>query len=98
MSIFGNATWLFRLFKISCLFIALFENVMGFFTLKTQIKCSPRRPPEPLCIPLGVGVPQFGNRCVRPKAESETNSDGPGQPLLHTLHYRRSRGLLNGGF
>src|SRR4029434_7535617 len=63
MSISGNATWLFGLFKISCLFIAPFENVMGFFTLKTQIKCSPRVPPEPLCVPLGVCVPKFGNRC-----------------------------------
>ena len=58
MSILGNAIWLFRLFKISCLFIAPFENVMGFFTLKTQIK-SPRVRPEPLC------VPKFGNRWSR---------------------------------
>src|SRR4029434_196285 len=48
MSISGNATWLFGLLKISCLFIAPFENVMGFFTLKTQIKFSPRVPPEPI--------------------------------------------------
>src|SRR4029434_3578296 len=65
MSISGNATWLFGLFRISCLFIAPFENVMGFFTLKTQIEFSPRVPPEPLCVPLGVRVPQFGNRCYR---------------------------------
>src|SRR4029434_889552 len=58
-----NATWLFGLFKISCLFIAPFENEMGFFTLKTQIEFSPRVPPEPLRVPLGVRVPQFGKRC-----------------------------------
>ena len=44
-------TWLFRLFKIACLFIAQFENVMGFFTLKTQIKFFPCVAPEPLRVP-----------------------------------------------
>src|SRR4029434_11037529 len=28
-------------------------------------KCSPRVPPEPLRVALGVRVPQFGNRCRR---------------------------------
>ena len=39
--IFAIATGLFRLFKMSCIFIGQFENGMGCFTLKIQIRFPP---------------------------------------------------------
>src|SRR4029434_3870503 len=62
MSIFGIATGLFRLFKISCLFIGQFENVMGCFTLKCKSHFPPMHPLYPFA------YPSLGKTALHPRA------------------------------
>ena len=41
------------------------QGGMAGAEFSTDLTFSPRVPPEPLHVHLGVGVPQFGNRCSR---------------------------------